>query len=287
MCGWEIECSSLLNDMQQNDNPPYSRLISSIRSIFRSCLLVFLLLCFTRILVTKPQVKNITVVSLGFDDGYTDQYITGAILAAHDMKAVYYVSSGLIGKPGYMTWQQLTELYADGNEIGGHALNHSFLTNLAGENLRAEICSDRANLIDHGLNPVSFAYPNGSYNDDTIQAVIYCGYDNARTVGGRMETLPPYNLYSTRILFTVKADTSPLDIENMILKSNHKGSYWLQLVLHHVCNGCSDYAISLEDFTKLLDWLQTRSAQGILVGTPNQIIIRPFQAVPATYMPQP
>src|SRR5437867_1666470 len=71
-----------------------------------------------------------TIVTIQFDDGVADQYTARSLLAAHQMHATFYVNSGLIGDSAHMTWAQLHDLYADGNEIGGHTLTHANLKHL-------------------------------------------------------------------------------------------------------------------------------------------------------------
>src|SRR4029453_11646008 len=76
----------------------------------------------------RPLPTQPTVASLTFDDGTRDQYAVRSILSQHSMPAPFYVNSGAIGLPGYMRWEQLFELAADGNEIGGHTIDHVKLT---------------------------------------------------------------------------------------------------------------------------------------------------------------
>src|SRR6266567_3697441 len=102
-----------------------------------------------------------TVVSLTFDDGRQTQYAARTPLAAHGMHGTFYVNSGLVGSTTsdwHMTWSQLHDLAADGNEITGHSLTHSHLTTLSTSQLQQEICDDRNNLLNQGFSPVnSFA----------------------------------------------------------------------------------------------------------------------------------
>jgi peptidoglycan/xylan/chitin deacetylase (PgdA/CDA1 family) len=241
--------------------------------ITRAVVLVFLLLVLSHILIDKPNSVHPTIITLGFDDGTADQYAARPILAAHNMRAVFYVISASTGQPGFMTWQQLADLYTDGNEIGGHSVHHTVLTTLSGQPLRDEICGNRADLAEHALNPRSFAYPFGAFNDETIQAARACGFTNARGVNGRGETLPPLNPFASRILITIRSDTPLSEIQALISHAENSGGGWLQLVFHNICEGCSDYAITPDKFTALLDWLQPRTAQGTLVRTPDQIVL--------------
>ncbi|MDR0345974.1 MAG: polysaccharide deacetylase family protein, partial [Nocardiopsaceae bacterium] len=65
-----------------------------------------------------------TVVSLTFDDGDADQLTAARILHAHGMAGTFYIITGAVGTPGYLTVAQLRELARAGNEIGGHTVSH-------------------------------------------------------------------------------------------------------------------------------------------------------------------
>ena len=221
---------------------------------------------------TPPPNPGPVVVTIGFDDGYADQYSVRSILAEHGMHATFYVNSGLIGDSVHLTWVQLTDLYGDGNEIAGHGLTHANLKNLKGTALRQEVCTDRVNLFNHGFQPVSFAYPFGSYNSNTIQALKDCGYNSGRTVSQGPDTIPPQNPYATWAMPSVKNSTSVATIEGWITQAEQFGGGWVQLVFHHVCDNCDVYSITPANFTTLLDWLQPRAANGTTVKTTTEVI---------------
>src|SRR5690349_16857098 len=71
-----------------------------------------------------------TVVTIEFDDGNLDQYTIRSILATHGMRATFYVNTGTIGDATHLSWTQLHDLATDGNDIGGHTLNHVNLKHL-------------------------------------------------------------------------------------------------------------------------------------------------------------
>jgi peptidoglycan/xylan/chitin deacetylase (PgdA/CDA1 family) len=223
-----------------------------------------------------------TVVSITFDDGYADQYTARTILSSHGMHATFYVNSGFAGTAPYATWAQLKDLYADGNEIGGHSLDHKSLKSLKGIPLRHEVCDDRVALFNQGFQPTSFAYPFGNYNSNTIQALKDCGYNSGRGVSGGPETIPPLDAYALRPFPSVKGSTSLATIEGWITQTEKAGGGWVQLVFHHVCAGCDVYSISPANLTALLDWLQPRAASGTVVKTINDVIGGPVKPpVPA------
>src|SRR5262249_55181712 len=107
---------------------------------------------------TEPTLEARTIISLTFDDVLDDQVQLGPMLAAHDMRATFYVNSGRIGLPGHMTQDELIELAHAGHEIAGHTLTHQHLPSLTLADQRMEICDDRQALLDAGFDATSFAY---------------------------------------------------------------------------------------------------------------------------------
>ena len=227
-----------------------------------------------------------TVVSIQFDDGSADQYTARALLAAHQMHATFYVNSGVLGDAVHLTWAQLHDLSADGNEIAGHTLTHANLKHLKADAARHEVCDDRANLFGQGFQATSFAYPFGAFDDGTKAVVASCGYNSGRGVSGVndrrvfAETIPPADAFATRTPPNPKQGTTLATIEGYVTAAEQHGGGWVQLVFHHVCDGCDAYSISPANLSALLDWLQPRAAAGTVVETTNQVIGGPVQPLP-------
>src|SRR4029453_3914633 len=100
--------------------------------------------------------------------------------------------------PAAMPGGQLADLAAPGNEGAGHTLNHVNLKPLKTAEARVEVCQDRNNLIVHGFQPTSFAYPFGTFDDGSKQVGGDCGYNRGRGVAGGTEKIPPLDAYATR-----------------------------------------------------------------------------------------
>jgi len=219
-----------------------------------------------------------TVVTLQFDDGNADQYSTLAVLNAHGMHATYYVNSGPVGDADHMSWAQLTDLAAAGNEIAGHTITHANLKKLKTGPARQEVCGDRVALFDHGFAPVSFAYPFGGFDAAAKQVVAACGYNSARGVSGVdgrrtfAETIPPADAYATRTPANVKSGTSLAAIQAYVTGAEQHGGGWVQIVFHHVCDRCDAYSVTSADFTALVEWLAARAATGTVVRTTAEVI---------------
>jgi endoglucanase len=220
-----------------------------------------------------------TIVSIQFDDGYADQYQTLPMLKAAGMHATFYVNSGYVGTSAdRMSWTQLHDLDAAGNEITGHTINHVSLKPLTYAEARVEVCGDRVALFDQGFQPTSFAYPFGSFDAATELVIQDCGYNSGRGVSGVderktfAETIPPADPYATRTPANVKSGTTLDTIESYVTEAEQHGGGWVQIVFHHVCDHCDAYSVTVADFQALLDWLQPRASIGTVVETTAQVI---------------
>jgi len=220
-----------------------------------------------------------TIVSLGFDDGYTSQYAVRSTLASHGMHGTFFMISGNVGTSGFMTWPQLAALEADGNEIGGHTVDHVDLTTVSAAVAHQEVCDDRAALQAHGLHITDFAYPYGNANAQAEQAVSDCGYDSARTTlwfgstcpSPCTESIPPRDAFATTVVGF--SDQTLAELKTVVTNAEAKGG-WAQIVIHQICDsGC---AISPATFDALLGWLASRVTAGaIAVKTVHEVMAMP------------
>ena len=111
----------------------------------------------------EPSDTPPTLVSLTFDDGFASQINAQRLLAQHNMKGTFFVPSGFIGLEARLTIEQIVlTIQADGNEIGGHTVNHLHLPMLDPAEQARQICDDRVALAHDGLTVTSFAYPYAS-----------------------------------------------------------------------------------------------------------------------------
>jgi peptidoglycan/xylan/chitin deacetylase (PgdA/CDA1 family) len=228
-----------------------------------------------------------TVVSLTFDDGQASQYATLPVLSSRGMRGTYYINSGLVGSSSYyMPWSQIHDLYNAGNEIGGHTLNHTDLTQVSSTVAQHEVCDDRTALIGQGFSPVtSFAYPYAAVNSTAEQIVQNCGYSTGRGVGGiasgsvcggcpYAETIPPGDPYALQTPEPAVTSTTLAQLQSYVTNAESHGGGWVVLVFHGICsNSCAgSNSLNPTVFTAFLDWLQPRSANGTVVRTAGEVI---------------
>jgi len=227
-----------------------------------------------------------TVVSLEFDDATADQYAARPLLAEHKLHATFYVNSGTVGSSSFhMSSSQIRALASDGNEIAGHTVYHENLSQLERtdpDEARREICDDRATLLKEGFPVTDFAYPYGAFGKATERVAEECGYNSARNVSGIAspggcedcpfsETIPPRDPYATRTPENALASTALSTIEGYVTQAQKHGGGWVQIVLHHICDGCGEpYATTEPDLAALLDWLVRQP--NTTVATVQQVI---------------
>jgi peptidoglycan/xylan/chitin deacetylase (PgdA/CDA1 family) len=215
-----------------------------------------------------------TIVSLTFDDGNADNFAVAVVLQQYGMHATFYIPSGLVGSRGYMSWQQLHALQQGGNEIGGHSLDHVNIGELQPAALRHEVCDDRKNLVAHGFDPVSFAYPFGGYDDAAKQMVRDCGYADARMIGAGSDQAPLSDLYALPAFPYVVEDTQLDKLQRYVAATRKEGGGWVILIFHHVCDGCDYYSVKPDLLHNFIQWLAGEEGQGhIRVATVGEIVM--------------
>src|SRR5690606_11565922 len=111
------------------------------------------------------------------------QKLAASLLSRYGMKGTFFVPSGYLGAPGYLTVDDVQAFARSGHEIGGHSVSHPDLTSVSPDEAARQICQDRVQLTSWGLTVRSFAYPFAALNPDVKAAVAACGYSSARGLG--------------------------------------------------------------------------------------------------------
>ena len=205
------------------------------------------------------------------------------------MHGTFFINTGYVGTgDGYFTWKQIHELATDGNEIAGHTLTHRDLVTLSADEQAREICTDRHQLIQHGLRPVDFAYPFGSYDATSERVVQRCGYQSGRPPGGcggrdasrrrataRTRSIPAH--IADR--WAIPTADAPIDLTYLIhlqadvMNAEQHGGGWVQIFWHRLCrDDCDEYSWDPALLDHFLTWLESRRAHGTVVMTSQQVL---------------
>lgn len=130
-------------------------------------------------------------VMISVDDGYVDDVtrILPALQRAH-MVGTFFVITGRMTEPGFLTADQIRELDRAGMDVGDHTAHHVDLRLLTPSELQTETAGSRQVLERVLGHPVYyFAYPFGAYNHPVIGAVRAAGFTMAySTAGGTTES---------------------------------------------------------------------------------------------------
>ena len=142
-------------------------------------------------------------IILTFDDGYEDNYTTMLpILEERGMKAMVYMVTNDIGRPKYLTWEELRDMQTRGIEIGSHTANHQPLTQLDEEKQVEEMKLSKLILEWNGIHTVfSFSYPNGAYSAEMPKMLKQQEYLTAVTGDAGLNTFEtdPYRMQRINI----------------------------------------------------------------------------------------
>jgi peptidoglycan/xylan/chitin deacetylase (PgdA/CDA1 family) len=246
--------------------------------------------------ITAPAAlaANPTIVSLTFDDGDADQLNAAQSMNANGLHGTFYVPSGYIDNPGYMSLADLQGLAAGGHEIAGHTVTHPDLVTLPADEATRQICNDRVNLSNWGFPVTSFAYPFASNNAAVETIAKNCGYNSARGLGdvqtrfgcagcALAETTPPADPYNTAAPDEVDNTWTLADLQQTVTQAETAGG-WVQLTFHHVAPASTDpLNITPALFGEFAAWLKARPAT-TTVKTVNEVIggtAKPVVAGPA------
>lgn len=123
-------------------------------------------------------------VVITFDDGYKDVVDNALpILKELGFRGVVFIIVNNVGRPGYMSFDDLNKLKNEGWEIGSHTLAHPDLAKEP-ETIQRKQIFESKKILEDGLNIKIeyFCYPAGRYNETTINLLKEAGYVGAVTV---------------------------------------------------------------------------------------------------------
>jgi peptidoglycan/xylan/chitin deacetylase (PgdA/CDA1 family) len=127
-------------------------------------------------------------VIITFDDGSETVYSSAfPIMQKYNFTGTAYIVYNYVGTWNYMNSDQIRMLYASGWELGSHSLSHVDLTERS-DRQRQEIVESRRKLQTLlGVPILSFSYPFGAYDEESVQYAHFAGYIAALGLGN--ETL--------------------------------------------------------------------------------------------------
>jgi peptidoglycan/xylan/chitin deacetylase (PgdA/CDA1 family) len=224
-----------------------------------------------------------TVVSLTFDDGNADQMQALPIMQQYGVNGTFYIISGVVGTPNYLTLDNLHTIADGGNEIAGHTVTHPDLTTVPSDEAIRQICNGRVTLTNWGFRVTSFAYPYAALNSAVETDVKNCGFNSARGLGDiasahseagvtqLAESIPPKDPYDLAAVDEIDNTWTVAQMEDVVTKAEAQGG-WIIFTIHHLCTGtgCDSLSMTPDDFASFVAWLKTQST--VSVKTVDSVI---------------
>ena len=129
----------------------------------------------------EEQVKAIQgeKVLFTFDDGGVSFYTKAApILEKYGFKGLFFISTGYIGTPGFLSTKQIKELEKRGHIIGSHSHSHPHdFTKLTRDEVQYEWKQSYNVLKDIvGDKPIPVSIPNGYSSKTVLEEAVNCGF---------------------------------------------------------------------------------------------------------------
>jgi len=125
-------------------------------------------------------------VSFCVDDAFRSLYDVGMpLMRKYEIPLTLFVNSAAVGTPGYLDWQELRALVAEGVEIGNHTDTHAYLVELQpdetyvqwNQRIRQDILKAQQKFEKElGITPTLFAYPYGEYSADVVAIIKDLGF---------------------------------------------------------------------------------------------------------------
>ncbi|WP_089909056.1 polysaccharide deacetylase family protein [Chitinophaga rupis] len=137
-------------------------------------------------------------IMITFDDTRAAHFhIAAPLLQQYGFKAVFFIMTVAIGKPGYMSATEIKQLNTAGHVIGAHTWDHPYLNPGGKMDWIKQLRQPKQTLEQITGKPVEyFAYPFGEWNDVIIRELAAAGYKAAFQLSGSASPGKP--LYTIR-----------------------------------------------------------------------------------------
>jgi peptidoglycan/xylan/chitin deacetylase (PgdA/CDA1 family) len=167
-------------------------------------------LAYGKALPSKP-------IMLTFDDTRVDQFdVARTVLQKYGYKGVYFIMTVSLGRPGYMTKEQVKQLSDEGNTIGSHTWDHHNVKLYTGNDWVTQIEKPSKQLeAITGKRIDYFAYPFGLWNKEGIPHLKEHGFKIAMQLYAKRDDTDP--LFTVRRII-VPGEWSPEGLQKVIKK---------------------------------------------------------------------
>jgi peptidoglycan/xylan/chitin deacetylase (PgdA/CDA1 family) len=181
----------------------------------------------------KPTGFNRALVSLTFDDGYSNEYTQALpLLQKYGFNSTQFIITSLIGTNGYMTTSQLQSFQASGSEMASHTVTHDDMLTETPAQYDSELSQSQAQLQQWLNVPVTdLAFPEGLYNQAIVTDTKNY-YAASRGVEDGLNSKDNFNAYDIKVQ-NVYNTTTTAQVADWVAQAQATKT-WLVLVYHSV-----------------------------------------------------
>jgi len=116
-------------------------------------------------------------VCITFDDGCASDLECARVLHTYGYDALFFIATEFIGRPGYLSREDIIALREMGMGIGSHAHHHAMMGSLSEAEVEAQFRNSKGILEDILHEPVvHFSFPGGSYNRRMLEIGRQAGF---------------------------------------------------------------------------------------------------------------
>lgn len=212
----------------------------------------------------EPEVGIVTFTVDNVTELFFDTYMPEFF--ARDIPGTLFgQTEPITGAKGDMTWDDARSLADHGWEFGAHGYSHTPMTKLDDRDLEMELGLPAAQIYaETGVFPVSFATPNGDFDDRVLDHARR--YYKAHFRGWGNEGVNLFDqtdhdlIYREHVANTKSVEEICAEME----KAGREG-YWLVYIWHRVVETPSyEYENSVEQFLGVLDCADRLRDEGVI-----------------------
>lgn len=181
-------------------------------------------------IVSKIQNPN-NEIKICFDDGFRGIYDTKQFFVDNGLHPTVFLAVSLIGKPGYLSKEEILELQRNGFIFQSHGWSHKDLTKFTKDELEKELSESKrflSDLLDHPVDEICF--PIGYFSQLVLDECLRFGYKTMySSIPGNYYDKLFINELRTRNLLQF-ADVSEVKMVlsggNEIIRSRYINMHW-------------------------------------------------------------
>lgn len=132
-------------------------------------------------------------VMITFDDTDEEQYSIGwQEMKKYNFKGTFFIMTVSIGKPRYMSKEQIKDLADNGNAVESHTWDHKDVRKYDSSDYKKQLINPRKTIEEITGKPATyFAYPFGAWNQNGIEWLKKADFKLAFILSTRRDTVNP------------------------------------------------------------------------------------------------